>query len=68
VQLRPLPGLSMHLPSAEAGVELAAVNTAAHVTTRSVLVRSVAAIQGCIRDLERTPLVMCVCPAGGFIS
>lgn len=33
-------------------VELAEAKTAAHVTTRSVLVRSAAAIQGRIRDLE----------------
>lgn len=35
-------------------VELAQVKTAAHVTTRSVLVRSAAAIQGRIRDLEES--------------
>ncbi len=33
-------------------IELAEVKTAAHVTTRSVLVRSAAAIQGRIHDLE----------------
>jgi hypothetical protein len=39
-------------------VELAEVKTAAHVTTRSVLVRSAAAIQGRIRDLERNSTVL----------
>lgn len=39
-------------------IELAEVKTAAHVTTRSVLVRSAAAIQGRIRDLERNSAVL----------
>lgn len=39
-------------------VELAEAKTAAHVTTRKVLVRSAAAIQGRIRDLEENSAVM----------
>jgi hypothetical protein len=39
-------------------IELAEVKTAAHVTTRSVLVRSAATIQGRIRDLEETSSVL----------
>jgi Domain of unknown function (DUF5753) len=39
-------------------VELVEAKTAAHVTTRKVLVRSAAAIQGRIRDLEENSAVM----------
>jgi Domain of unknown function (DUF5753) len=39
-------------------IELAEAKTAAHVTTRSVLVRSAAAIQGRIRDLEERASVL----------
>jgi hypothetical protein len=39
-------------------IELAEAKTAAHVTTRSVLVRSAAAIQGRILDLERNSAIL----------